>query len=113
MGLAEKVGSGMRLLPAQVDTSREDLRHRFSDDPYAAHDEELALVLGAMRSDPKLPRLVLLAAGNGQWLIGAVGPTRGANLTAASAQVFTDRASAERVAFDLRWRWLAERNADA
>jgi hypothetical protein len=113
MALAEKVGSGMQRIPAHVDTAREDLRRRFLDDPYGAHDEELALVLGAMRSDPRLPRLVLVAAGAGRWLIGVVDPARGESLTAASAQAFTDRAAAERFAFDLRWSWLAERNADA
>lgn len=102
----------MRLLPERVDTTRDDLRDRFRADPYAAHDEELALVLGAMRSDPDLPRLVLVAAGPDRWLIAAPGPQRGDALRDVGAPAFTDRVAAERYAFDLRWAWLEERNAD-
>jgi hypothetical protein len=113
MSLAEKVGSGMRLLPERIDTDRDDLPTEFARDPFAAHPRELALVLGAMRSDPALPRLVLIRTGTDRWIVAAARTERGSGLEPVSDQVFTRLADAERFAFDQRWQWLAGRRADA
>jgi hypothetical protein len=112
MSMAEKVGAGMQLLPDRVDTDREDLRSQFAADPFAAHPRELALVLGAMRSDPALPRLVLVRTGPSRWIVAAATAPRGSGLAPISDRVFDDLASAERFAFDLRWEWLRARYAD-
>jgi hypothetical protein len=109
MSMAEKVGSGMQLLPEQVDTTREDLHAEFDRDPFAAHPRELALVLGAMRSDAELPRLVLIRTGPSRWIVAAARRPRGAGLALVSDRVFTDLGDAERFAFDQRWQWLKER----
>ena len=76
--------------------------------PMGRHDEELQLLLGGMRSNRQIPRLVLLVVEPERaWRLAEVSLKRGEPPRPISGDVFTDREQAERVVFDMRWEWLS------
>ena len=80
------------------------LRTEFLRDPFVFHSRELQLLLGAMRSNNKMPRYVLLVIEPGKrWQLAVASPVRGVLPTILDGVRFDDLAEAERYVFDLRW----------
>jgi hypothetical protein len=112
MGMLDHVGTGEYEIPDHIDPQRTELRDEFMADPYAFHSAELQLPLGAMRSNPYLPRWVLLTKEPGRsWLLAEAPRRRGEPPEIVPDLEFTDRAEAERYIFDLRWKAMSGEEA--
>lgn len=113
MELIERVGTGRYALPTRVDPARTDLVAEFEADPHAWHGDDLALLLGLLRTSTDVPRLVLLVNDpDGPWALAEAPARRGEPARPLPGAVFDSRADAERFAFRLRWAALGGDAAD-
>lgn len=99
--MVERAGLGLHELPALIDKARADLAEEFLAHPLGRHSEDLQLLLGRMRSDLHLSRLVVQHSGDRRLVI-LDAPRRRGMLPTPLATVATP-ADAERFAFRLRW----------
>lgn len=107
MDLMKRVGTGRYSVPIVLDPTRHDLVAEFNADPHALHSDDLALLVGLLRTSEKLPRLVLLTAGpGGPWALAEVPAKRGEAPRSLPGATFETLADAERYVFALRWAAL-------
>ncbi len=102
-------GSSEQLeLNDRPDFGRSDLFRVFEADPLARHDLELQLLVSGVRGSARIPRLVLVRVGPGQWQVTRIAAERGGTATRVSPQLFDDIRDAERYVFSLRLQLLGE-----
>ena len=93
-----------------IDPERLDLAREFRAQPFGRHSAELQRVLNRMRGGSNPDRYVLICTkAHREWVLGRLGPYRGAPIKRVSDELFTSHAEAEWAVFRRRWKELTGR----
>lgn len=99
--MVERAGLGTYTLPATIDPTRGDLGEEFLAQPLGRHGEAVQLLSSRLRSDLRLPRLLVQRGPDGR-IVLLEAPARRGCLARPIATVSSVE-DAERLAFRLRW----------
>jgi hypothetical protein len=90
-----------------IDPGRKDLVEEFRRRPVGRHSGDLRRMLNAMRTDPALPRYILVCLEpQRRWRLAVKQPGRGKPVELLDHPPFDDPLDAEWQVFRLRWKQL-------